>query len=135
MRRRWLIVVLAVYGVVLAAGAATAALALTHSGPFDTSLPFDRAVWQDRHQKTGVRLRMAERLVWRHELDGKSRAEVASMLGSPNAGYAWPGWDLAYRVAPLGLGLDEGALVVRFGQDGRTSEARIVQRPISPSSE
>jgi hypothetical protein len=81
VRRRWWIVVLVLCVVVLAVGAATAALALTHSGPFDTSLPFALAAWQDRHAKAGVRLRMAERLVWRHALDGKSRAEVLSMLG------------------------------------------------------
>jgi len=85
MRKRWWIVVLVLSVTVLAVGAATAALALTHSGPFDTSLPFDQAVWQDRHQKAGVRLRMADWLVAHHALDGKSRSEAVSMLGSPNA--------------------------------------------------
>jgi hypothetical protein len=132
MRRRWWIVVLVLCVAVLAVGAATAALALTHKGPFDTSLPFDRTVWQDRHQKAGVRLRMAERLVWRHALDGKSRTEVVSMLGPPNATADWPQWDLAYRLGPVGI-LDNGGLVIRFGQDGRVSVARIAQQPISPS--
>ena len=135
LRSRWWIAVLVVVAVaVLAAGAVTAALALTHKGPFDTSLPFDRTAWQDRHAKAGVRLRMAEGLVWRHALDGKSRAEVVSMLGASNAADIWPQWDLAYWLGPVGI-LADGGLVVSFGQDDHVSEVRIVQQPVSPSDE
>jgi len=135
LRSCWWIAVLVLTVVILAAGAVTAGLVLTHRGPFDTSLPFDRAVWQDHHRKADVRLRMADWLVARHALDGKSRSEVISMLGSPNGAPFWPEWDLAYDLGLVGIGLDYHGLVMRLGQDGRVSEARVVQQPVSPESD
>ena len=135
MRSRWWIVVLVLTVVILATFAVTAGLALTHRGPFDTSLPFDRVAWQDHHRKADVRLRMADWLVAQHALDGKSRSEVISMLGSPSPAPFWPDWDLAYDLGEVGFGLDYDGLVMRLGQDGRVSEVRIVQQPVSPESD
>jgi hypothetical protein len=49
--------------------------------------PFDPASWKDKESRyNGLRQQMAVRLVSRHVLNGKTRAEVRSMFGKPN----WP---------------------------------------------
>jgi hypothetical protein len=93
--------------------------------------PFDAAEWQEREARhNGSRQQMADRLVAWRVLDGKTRAEVRSMLGNPN----WPSEDsrqlyfLGRERTLLGP-LDASArcewLAVEFGQDDRVARCHI----------
>jgi hypothetical protein len=98
--------------------------------------PFDRAAWLDDTQvRQGARLKMADRLVVRHSLHGKSRAEVLGLLGSPPKEAYFQEYDLVYwlgRERPpllsfLFVGIDSEWLVVKFGASQRVSKVRILR--------
>lgn len=108
--------------------AATAALAtvqhLVHPGR-----AFDAALWQDdARTRSGIRLRMADRLLAEGTLVGRTRAEVVAMLGEPQPTAYFADWDLVYWLGPeRGLfRIDSEWLVLRSGSDGRVDEARNV---------
>jgi len=93
-------------------------------------IAFDSASWRDeRSLHDGTRERMADRLVGRHTLQGKTRSEVVSLLGEPPPTGYFSDWDLVYFLGPeRGFwSIDSEWLVVRFGQDGRVAEFRIVR--------
>jgi hypothetical protein len=93
-------------------------------------IAFDSASWRDeRSLHDGTRERMADRLVGRHTLRGKTRGEVISLLGEPPPTDYFRDWNLVYLLGPERglLGIDSEWLVVRFGQDGRATEFRIVR--------
>ena len=71
---------------------------------------------------------MADRLLARGTLLGKSRAEVVAMLGEPPETEYFREWHLVYRLGPeRGLfGIDSEWLVLRIREDGRVAECRIV---------
>ncbi len=106
--------------------AVAAALAFWLRGA--TGRPFDPKAWRaDERVGDGVRQEMADRIVARQTLRGKSRAEVVDMLGEPPPHGNVTGWDMAYW---LGLErgfirLDSEWLIIRLGQDGRVQECRI----------
>jgi hypothetical protein len=89
---------------------------------------FDKAVWQDEKQES-ARLEMADRIVARRMLDGKTRVEVLSMLGEPPKTGYFSDWNLVYWLgAERGfVSIDSEWLVVRFDADERVSEYRIVR--------
>jgi hypothetical protein len=91
---------------------------------------FDAVAWHDPVLvQRGVRLAMADRLIARRALNGKTRAEVVEMLGEPpDTGY-FRNWDLVYWIGPeRGLfGIDSEWLVARLGRDGDVVECRIVR--------
>ena len=90
---------------------------------------FDARVWQDEKQvQQGVRLAMADRIVARRMLLGKSRAQVTAMLGEPPETVYFPDWDLVYWLGPerAFISIDSEWLVVRFDSNERVSEYRIV---------
>src|SRR5262245_44084202 len=59
--------------------------------------PFDSVAWQDPEEvKKGVRLEMADRLLARGKLLGKTRAEVLDFLGQPTETSYFGSWDLVY---------------------------------------
>jgi hypothetical protein len=88
---------------------------------------FVSAVWRDKTRvDTGVRLAMADRLVARGTLQGKTRQEVVELLGeTPPTGY-FQEWDMVYWLGPERgfMGIDSEWLVLQF-VDGRVHEYRI----------
>lgn len=92
---------------------------------------FDPDGWQDPALiKRGIRLRMADDLIARDLLRGKTRAEVIEMLGEPTESRSFDDWDMAYQLGPeRGLiRLDYEWLVVRLGADGQVAEYRTVRQ-------
>lgn len=91
---------------------------------------FDPAVWHDEaHVKQGARLQMADRLIARQALLGRTRAKVVTMLGEPPETAYFANWDLVYWLGPeRGLmSIDSEWLVMRLGHDGKVVESRIVR--------
>lgn len=89
----------------------------------------DPVAWQDEAQIwQGVRLKMADRMVARSTLVGKSRAEVVALLGEPTPTAKFADWDLVYWLGPERgwFGIDSEWLVLRLGPDGRVADNRIV---------
>src|SRR5687767_433299 len=89
---------------------------------------FDPSAWNDENQvKDGVRQAMADRIIARRTLSGKTRADVVAMLGEPpKTGVS--DWDLRYWLGPERgfMSIDSEWLVVRFDANDRVSEYRIV---------
>jgi hypothetical protein len=74
-RRRRNIFIIAAIAVLFFAGVVGRAL-------WPVGRSFDQAIWLDEKQEA-ARLAMADRIVERRLLDGKSRTEVVAMLGAP----------------------------------------------------
>ena len=72
----------------------------------------------------GARLEMAHDLIAKKTLLGKTRAEVVGLLG-PTTTENLPEWDLDYWLGPNGI--DDWWLVLRFDDNGRMTESRIVR--------
>jgi hypothetical protein len=92
--------------------------------------PFDPAAWQDPARvEQGVRLGMADRLVVRGTLRGKTRAEVIELLEEPTETGKFSDWDLVYWLGPERgfISIDSEWLVLRFGPEGRVTECRMVR--------
>ena len=91
--------------------------------------PFDRSFWNDElKMRDGIRLKMADRLVARRTLHGKTKEEVLALLGvPPETGY-FKEWSLVYWLGPQRgfLSIDSEWLVMRIGSNGRVSEVKIV---------
>jgi hypothetical protein len=94
---------------------------------------FDAARWAEKESRhNGVRQQMAARLVGWRLLDGKTPAEVRSLLGKPNesAEGTWPRW-LYFMgherpfLYPLVEPPSCAWLMVEFGEDGRASQASV----------
>jgi hypothetical protein len=90
---------------------------------------FDSAVWNGPQVRDGVRLKMADRLVARRILIGKSRSDVLGLLGEPPATGYFKEWDLVYWIGPERgfISIDSEWLVLRLGTNGRVSEVKIVR--------
>lgn len=91
---------------------------------------FDSVVWQDEtHVKQGARLEMADRLIARRALLGKSRAEVVGMLGEPSATAKFGDWDLVYWLGPERgyFSIDSEWLVLRLAENGLVIDNRLVR--------
>jgi hypothetical protein len=89
---------------------------------------FDSTGWNDDAQvEEGIRLAMADRLVARGTLHGKTRAEVVDLLGEPVPGGHFREWDLVYWLGPERgyMSVDSEWLVLRLA-DGQVCEYRIV---------
>lgn len=96
-------------------------------------IPFDAAQWRaedDRSSRDGIRSAMADRLVRRRVLIGKSRAEVQAMLGEPVQHREFADWHLVYwlgpeRAFPFPV-LGAEYLLLRLSDEGRVCECRIM---------
>ncbi|MBY0459975.1 MAG: hypothetical protein K2V38_21875 [Gemmataceae bacterium] len=91
---------------------------------------FDPALWQDEAQvRQGLRLEMADRLVARGTLVGKTQDEVVELLGEPPPTAYFADWDLVYWLGPerAYFSIDSEWLVLRLGADGRVVDNRIVR--------
>jgi hypothetical protein len=94
---------------------------------------FDPAGWRDRSLDADslwpTRLRMVDDLIAKKRLDGLTRREVESLLGSGDRTDKWKDWHLVYHLGPERRGLfriDSEWLVIRFDQSDRVMEYRIV---------
>jgi len=94
---------------------------------------FDQAVWLGG-EKAGFssdapRLRMADGLLASRILEGKSRAEVESMLGSPTRTNKFRDFDLVYWLgAERGfISIDSEWLVIRFDAGNSVNMVSIVR--------
>ncbi len=91
---------------------------------------FDPAAWRDKALiPQGIRLGMADRLLARGTLLGKTRAEVVAMLGEPPETEYFREWHLVYWLGPERgfFGIDSEWLVAQIGSDGRVAECRLVR--------
>jgi hypothetical protein len=91
---------------------------------------FDSVTWRDESQvQRGARLGMADRLIARQTLLGKTRAEVVELLGEPPPTVHFADWDLVYRLGPERgfMSIDSEWLVVRLAEDGRVVDNQIVR--------
>src|SRR4051812_3085551 len=91
---------------------------------------FDPVAWRDDAEKgNGARLDMADRLIARGTLFGKTRAEVVAMLGEPPKTGYFSDWDLVYWLGPERgfIRIDSEWLVLKLGPDGRVTEYRLVR--------
>ncbi len=120
-QKRWLIIALAVLAVI----AVIAVRCVWFPGR-----AFDPNVWKDEAQvRQGVRLEMADRLIARGTLLGKTRDEVMQQLGEPPPTGYFADWDMVYWIGPERgyFSIDSEWLVLRLGEDGRVVENRIVR--------
>jgi outer membrane protein assembly factor BamE (lipoprotein component of BamABCDE complex) len=121
-RRKWL--------VAIAVTACALVVAFTVWRLWFPGRAFDPVAWRDDNQvQQGVRLAMADRLVARRTLQGKTRAEVLELLGEPTPTGRFHDWDLVYWLGPERsyFSIDSEWLVVRFAPDGRATEYGIVR--------
>jgi hypothetical protein len=90
---------------------------------------FDPVAWRDYALVwQGVRQGMADRLINRGTLRGKTRAEVVELLGEPLETGS-PRWDMKYWLGPERsyFSVDSEWLVLRLDRAGRVVEYRIVR--------
>lgn len=72
---------------------------------------------------------MVDDLIAQKRLDGLTRTEVESLLGSSDQTEKWKDWHLVYHLGPERRGLfriDSEWLVIRFDSSGHVSSYRIV---------
>ena len=120
-RRQWFVVAL---GVLIVMGAF---LVWRMRSP---GRAFDPVAWRDDSQvQEGVRLSMADWLIARGALLGKTRAEVVELLGEPPPTNYFSDWDMVYWLGPERgfLSIDSEWLVLRLAQDGRVMDNQIVR--------
>ena len=90
------------------------------------SKPFDAARWQ-ANPHSGKRVDMVDDLIRRRALDGRSRAEVVTLLGPPTRTDYFNDWDMVYwlgRERNRYLAIDSEWLVIRLDAQGRVKEYR-----------
>ena len=95
-------------------------------------LPFDTATWKTSlaaKDDDPIRLRMVDDLLSHHPLRGMSRDEVASMLGTPPKTDYFRDYDFVYWLGPERgfISIDSEWLGIKFGRDGRVSDARLLR--------
>ena len=92
---------------------------------------FDAEQWQVNASQRGakVRLAMADRIVARKMLSGKTRTQVTEILGKPPATDYRSDWDLVYWLGPERgfLGIDSEWLVVKLDQNDVVADVKIVR--------
>jgi hypothetical protein len=96
-------------------------------------MPFDSEKWKARSHDDGVwwptRLRMADDLVRRRILEGRSRNEVEQLLGPRDETAKFADWSLVYYLGPERslFSVDSEWLVVRLNRRGVVGDYRIVR--------
>lgn len=92
-------------------------------------IEFDRTVWvQNGTDSASLRLRMADGLLRSKGLLGKSRAEIAALLGPPTSTDRFTDADLIYLLGPERgfIAIDSEWLTLRLDGAGNVRDARIV---------
>ena len=90
---------------------------------------FDSIQWQAaENARSGVRLRMADRLIARGTLIGLTRNEAVALLGEPPDHGYFTDWDLVYLLGDERgfVSIDSEWLVLRLGPNGRITQAKLV---------
>ena len=89
---------------------------------------FDSARWHAPKQRSSWRLRMANWLVKKKFLLGKTRNEVVSILGAPSDApwFKFSDWDLAFDLFECTFALQSLALAIRFDEQGLVTECQVV---------
>ncbi len=91
---------------------------------------FDSLVWVDEDLiQEGVRLKMADSLIKRRLLDGKTRTEIIRLLGNPTETSYFQDWHLIYWLGPERgfISIDSEWLVIRFGPDDKVTEYQLIR--------
>jgi len=75
-----------------------------------------------------IRLRMIDDLLGRHQLVGKSKAEIDELFGVPPEGSFFEGYDYVYWLGPERgfIRIDSEWLAIKF-EDGQVIKADIVR--------
>lgn len=93
--------------------------------------PFEREGWSkaDLSSTSSPRFAMADWLLARGTLHGKTRGEVVDLLGEPPETSYFRDWDLVYCLGPERgfIRIDNEWLAIRFGDDERVAECKIVR--------
>ena len=108
---------------------ATAVTVMSVSRMWFPGRPFDAAGWQDdANVGSGIRQAIADRLLARRALIGKTRTEVVDLLGEPPPTEYFSDWDLVYWLGfERGFfGNDSEWLVLQFDAGHRVADARLV---------
>lgn len=113
----------------IAAGGIGLALAILSMGE-PSMIAFDSKTWQDQeqvHQKPYPRRGMADNLLQERALHGKTREQVAQMLGEPTNTEYFADYDVVYWLGPQRgfLAVDSEWLVIRFDDSDRVTEYEI----------
>jgi hypothetical protein len=95
-------------------------------------LPFDSAAWKAslaRNYNDPLRIRMVDDLLRRYDLPHMTRDEIVSLLGMPPKIESFRDYQFVYWLGPERYppSIDSEWLAIRFSDDGRVVEARIVQ--------
>ena len=104
--------------------------AISDSGAESRGAEFNRERWSDSDQtRTGVRQKMADRLIARGTLQGMTRTQVFGLLGEPPPTEYFKNWDLVYWLGPERgfISIDSEWLVVRLAADGRVDDCQILR--------
>ena len=127
--RRWLrLLLVGLGGLVLVLLAATVLL-LRQESQFGSERRFDAAAWKSQLDEKPVRLAMVRDLMRRHNLVGKTRAEVIALLGPPLSGdHKFGDEDMVYWLGPENgfISIDSEWLIIDLGDDGRVVSASVV---------
>ncbi len=96
----------------------------------DGHTDFVRSQWMDTTLALGrlaVRGCMIDDLLEKHELRGKTRAEVVALIGQPDPSDVFPEYDLVYWLGPeRGLiGTDSEYLVMKIDRTGRITSVEL----------
>jgi hypothetical protein len=96
----------------------------------DGHTTFVRSEWMDTTLATGmlaVRGCMVDDLLERHELRGKTRAEVVALIGEPQRSDVFPEYDMVYWLGPeRGLiGTDSEFLLMKLDKSGRVTSVEL----------
>jgi hypothetical protein len=68
---------------------------------------------------------IARRMVDNGGLIGLTERDVSSIFGPPVSTNKFPEWHAAFIVGKLGLGVDDLWLLLRYGPDGKVTEASV----------
>ncbi len=91
---------------------------------------FDAEKWREAEQASGYpRLSMVDDLIESGQLNDRSRTDVLTLLGPPTNTNYFSDWDAVYWLGRERgfIRLDSEWLVVRFDEDERVSEYRLVR--------
>jgi outer membrane protein assembly factor BamE (lipoprotein component of BamABCDE complex) len=117
----------------LAAAMLGAAWLLAGCVPHEPGRPFDPVAWRARGDGDGVRVQMIDDLLRRHQLKGRTRAEIIELLGEPTETDKFNTWDMVYWLGPertggsVWLSMDSEWLVLDLGADGRVKDYAVVR--------
>lgn len=113
--------------------AAVVALFVSRYAVYSAPLPFVASWWNANNSEWDdplhKRARIADRLISRQVLIGKTKLEITQMLGDPPLTGYFRDWDMVYNLgAERGFfSIDSEWLVVRLGSSGSATEAAIVR--------